>query len=66
MKEKSDIRRDSVYLSDRKIVNGIWGIIVLNSFRLALGHAMLLICFSCPQLDSDGGVKVEGEKKMMK
>ena len=66
MKEKSEVRRDYVYLSDRKIVNGICGIIVLNSFRLALGHAMLLICFSCPQLDSDGGVKVEGEKKMMK
>jgi len=53
MKEKSDVRRDYVYLSDRKIVNGICGIIVLNSFRLALGHAMLLICFSCPQIDSE-------------
>ena len=47
MKEKSDVRRDSVYLSDRKIVNGIWGSTVLNSFRLALGHAMLLTCLYC-------------------
>ena len=61
MKEKSDVRRDSVYLSDRKIANGIWGIIVLNSFRLALGHAMLLICLYCQQLHNVSSDNCNGQ-----